>query len=138
MTEKETLRIVLTEDRALELEFECSLETFITVIVAAVKEVALSNDKAAKLFVEIAQRYFRLNKGEIEMNTVPSYNYSTGKSKDVDIRHDEEIDALEQRCTALENRCTQLESRCTALESLTATHTQQISSLESRVSALEG
>ena len=72
------------------------------------------------------------------MNTVPSYNYSTGKSKDVDIRHDEEIEQLQQRCTQLENRCTQLESRCTALESLTATHTQQISSLDSRVSALEG
>lgn len=72
------------------------------------------------------------------MNTVPSYNYSTGKSKEVDLRHDEEIEALQGRCTALESRCTQLESRCTALESLTATHTQQITNLESRVSALEG
>lgn len=72
------------------------------------------------------------------MNTVPSYNYSSGKSKDVDLRHDEEIKALQERCTALETRCTQLESRCTALESLTTTHTQQIASLDSRVSALEG
>ena len=72
------------------------------------------------------------------MNTVPSFNYGMSQSKDVDVRHDEEIEALEQRCTALENRCTQLESRCTALESLTATHTPQISNLESRVSALEG
>ena len=72
------------------------------------------------------------------MNTVPSYNYGMSQSKDVDIRHDEEIEELKQRCTALETRCTQLESRCTALESLTATHTQQITNLESRVSALEG
>ena len=71
------------------------------------------------------------------MNTVPSYNYSTGKSKDVDIRHDEEIEALQERCTALESRCTQLESRCTALESLTAAHTSEIENLDSRVSALE-
>lgn len=71
------------------------------------------------------------------MNTVPSYNYSTGKSKDVDIRHDEEIKELQDRCTALENRCTQLESRCSALESLTATHTSEIADLERRVSALE-
>ena len=72
------------------------------------------------------------------MNTAPSYNYSMGQSKDVDIRHDEEIESLRERCTQLENRCTQLESRCTALESLTETHTQEISSLDSRVSALEG
>lgn len=64
MKEKETLRIVLTEDQELELEFECSLRTFITVIAAAVKEVGLSNDKAAKLFAEIAQHYFGLNEGE--------------------------------------------------------------------------
>lgn len=72
------------------------------------------------------------------MNTIPAYNYGMGESKNVDVRHDEELEALRQRCTALENRCTQLESRCTALESLTATHTQQITSLDSRVSALEG
>ena len=71
------------------------------------------------------------------MNTVPSFNYSTGQSKDVDIRHDEEIEELKQRCTSLENRCTQLESRCTALESLTATHTSEIADLERRVAALE-
>lgn len=65
------------------------------------------------------------------MNTVPSYNYSTEKSKEVDIHHDEEIEALQQRCT-------QLESRCTALESLTATHTSVIADLERRVTALEG
>lgn len=71
------------------------------------------------------------------MNTVPSYNYSMSQSKDVDIRHDEEIEALQERCTALENRCTQLESRCTALESLTTTHTSEIADLERRVAALE-
>ena len=38
MIEKETLRIVLTEDQQLELEFECTLETFTTVIVTAIKE----------------------------------------------------------------------------------------------------
>lgn len=64
MTEKETLRIVLTEDQQLELEIDCSLRTFITVLVVAVKEAGLSNEKAAKLFVEIIPRYFRLNKGE--------------------------------------------------------------------------
>ena len=72
------------------------------------------------------------------MNTVPAYNYGMAQSKDVDVRHDEELEALRQRCTALENRCTQLESRCTALESLTATHTSEIADLERRVSALEG
>ena len=56
MKEKGTLRIVLTEDQQLELEIDCSLRTFITVLVVAVK--------AAKLFVEIIPRYFRLNKGE--------------------------------------------------------------------------
>ena len=64
MTEKETLRIVLTEEQELELEFECSLGTFITVVAVAIQEVGLSNEKAAKLFVELVQRYFRLNKGE--------------------------------------------------------------------------
>ena len=72
------------------------------------------------------------------MNTVPSYNYGMSQSKDVDTRHDEEIKALQERCTALENRCTQLESRCSALESLTAAHTSEIENLDSRVSALEG
>ena len=72
------------------------------------------------------------------MNTVPSFNYGMSQSKDVDLRHDEEIEELKQRCTALENRCTQLESRCTALESLTATHTSEIADLERRVTALEG
>ena len=72
------------------------------------------------------------------MNTVPSYNYSTGKSKDVDIRHDDEIKALQERCAALESRCTQLESRGTGLESLTATHTSDIEDIERRVAALEG
>lgn len=64
MKEKETLRIVLTEDQKLELEFECSMKTFITVIVTAVKEAGLSNDEAAGLFLKITQQYFRLNKGE--------------------------------------------------------------------------
>ena len=64
MAEKETLRIILTEDQKLEVEFECSRETFITVIAAAVKAAGISNDKAAKLFFEIVQRYFSLNKGE--------------------------------------------------------------------------
>ena len=41
MTEKETLRIVLTEDQQLELAFNCSMGTFMTAIVAAVKELAL-------------------------------------------------------------------------------------------------
>lgn len=72
------------------------------------------------------------------MNTVPSYNYGMGQSKDVDVRHDEELEALRQRCTSLENRCTQLESRCTALERLTDTHTSEIADLERRVSILEG
>ena len=63
MAEKETLRIILTEDQKLELDFECSLGTFITVIATAIKEVGLSDDKATNLFCEIIQRYFRLNKG---------------------------------------------------------------------------
>lgn len=71
------------------------------------------------------------------MNTAPSYNYGMGVSKSVDERHDEELEALRQRCTALENRCTQLESRCTALETLTKQHTSEISNLETRVAALE-
>lgn len=61
MTEKETLRIVLTEDWDLELNFECSMGTFITVIVAVIRELELSDDEAARLFTVITQQYFRLN-----------------------------------------------------------------------------
>ena len=64
MKEKETLRIVLTEDHQLELAFNCTIGTFMTAIVAAVKELELPDDKAARLYVEITQQYFRLNKGE--------------------------------------------------------------------------
>ena len=64
MTEKETLRIVLTEDQQLELAFNCSMGTFMTAIVAAIQELELPDDNVARLFVEITQRYFRLNKGE--------------------------------------------------------------------------
>ena len=66
MAEKETLSIVLSEDRELELNFECSLKTFITVIVVAIQDLKLSDDIAAGLFTEIAHRYFRLNKGELK------------------------------------------------------------------------
>ena len=61
MTEKETLRIVLSEEQELELEFECSLKTFATVLVAAIQEMELPDDIVAVLFTEIAHRYFRWN-----------------------------------------------------------------------------
>ena len=86
---------------------------------------------------KMIEAHFKTEREERQMNTVPSYNYSMGQSKAVDVRHDEEITALKERCTALETRCTQLESRCTALESLTATHTSEIAELERRVAALE-
>ena len=64
MTEKETLRIVLTEEQELEVVYDCTIGTFMTAIVAAIQELELPDDKAARLFVEITQQYFRLNKGE--------------------------------------------------------------------------
>ena len=52
MTEKETLGIVLTEVQELELNFECSMGTFKTVIVTAIQQLELSDDIAARLFIE--------------------------------------------------------------------------------------
>lgn len=71
------------------------------------------------------------------MNTVPSYNYSGMTSKEVDLKHDEQIKDLQDRVATLESQVADLQSRVGALETLTAQHTSQISNLDSRVSALE-
>lgn len=64
MTEKETLKIVLTEERELEVVFDCTMGTFVKAIVVAIQWLELPDDTAVRLFVEITQQYFRLNKGE--------------------------------------------------------------------------